>query len=98
MHYAARYCSARSGSQDAHYAARSCACHAPHLILLFCSLCAPPHSFPTPLQDVLRYYGATKYGTGPVCLGVKSPRESYNPEAEDFMRERGSYQNYPEDP
>ena len=28
----------------------------------------------------------------------RSPRESYNPEAENFSRERGSYQNEPEHP
>ena len=50
------------------------------------------------VQDVLKYYGAQKYGTGPPALGDRSPRESYNPEAEDFMRERGSYQNPPEHP
>lgn len=50
------------------------------------------------MQDVLKYYGATKYGSGPPALGSRSPRESYNPEAEGFMRERGSYQNYPEAP
>ena len=49
-------------------------------------------------QDVLKYYGAKKYGSGPPALGERSPRESYNPEAEDFMRERGSYQNPPEHP
>eukprot|EP00887_Chlorella_sp_A99_P002558 scaffold6.g2558.t1 len=42
--------------------------------------------------DVLRYYGATKYGSGPPCLGDRSPRESFNPEADTFTRERGSYQ------
>ncbi|WPT16263.1 Cortactin-binding protein 2 [Picochlorum sp. SENEW3] len=49
-------------------------------------------------EDVLKYYGATKYGTGPPALGQRSPRESYNPEADNFMRERGSYQKHPEDP
>ena len=44
------------------------------------------------MQDVLRYYGATKCGSGPPCLGDRSPRESYNPEADHFTRERGSYQ------
>ena len=50
------------------------------------------------MQDVLRYYGATKYGTGPEALGTRSPRESFNPEAEAFLRERGSYQAPPEHP
>lgn len=45
-----------------------------------------------PVQDVLKYYGATKYGTGPPALGERSPRESFNPSAETFLRERGSYQ------
>ena len=49
-------------------------------------------------EDVLKFYGAAKYGTGPPALGDRSPRESYNPLAEDFMRERGSYQNPPEHP
>ena len=49
-------------------------------------------------EDVLKYYGATKYGRGPPALGDRSPRESYNPEAEGFMRERGSYQAPPEHP
>ena len=44
------------------------------------------------LQDVLKYYGATKYGSGPPALGSRSPRESINPEADAFLRERGSYQ------
>jgi len=43
-------------------------------------------------EDVLKYYGATEYGSGPPCLGSRSPRESFNPEAENFMRDRGSYQ------
>ncbi|KDD76941.1 hypothetical protein H632_c60p3 [Helicosporidium sp. ATCC 50920] len=43
-------------------------------------------------EDVLKYYGATKYGTGPPALGERSPRESFNPSAETFLRERGSYQ------
>lgn len=50
------------------------------------------------MQDVLRYYGASKYGSGPEALGTRSPRESFNPEAEAFLRERGSYQNEPEHP
>lgn len=49
-------------------------------------------------EDVLKYYGATKYGSGPPALGTRSPRESYNPEADNFMRERGSYQNHPAAP
>lgn len=49
-------------------------------------------------QDVLLYYGATKYGSGPPALGQRSPRESFNPQAESFLRERGSYQNEPEHP
>ena len=44
------------------------------------------------LQDVLRYYGASEMGSAPVALGERSPRESYNPEADGFMRKRGSYQ------
>ena len=50
------------------------------------------------MQDVLKYYGASAYGAGPVALGDRSPRESYNPEADGFTRERGSYQNPPEHP
>lgn len=49
-------------------------------------------------EDVLKYYGATVYGSGPPALGQRSPRESFNPRAENFMRERGSYQAHPEDP
>lgn len=49
-------------------------------------------------EDVLKYYGATEYGSGPPALGTRSPRESYDPEAEEFSRERGSYQNPPEHP
>ena len=49
-------------------------------------------------EDVLKYYGASEYGSGPPALGTRSPRESYDPEAEDFSRERGSYQNPPEHP
>ncbi len=44
------------------------------------------------VQDVLKYYGAVEYGTGPPALGVRSPRESFDPRAEEFLRERGSYQ------
>jgi hypothetical protein len=50
------------------------------------------------LQDVLLYYGAQKYGSGPPALGCRSPRSSYDPEAHDFLRERGSYQNVFEHP
>lgn len=49
-------------------------------------------------EDVLLYYGAGKYGSGPPALGSRSPRNSYNPEAEDFGRERGSYQQVFEHP
>lgn len=49
-------------------------------------------------EDVLKYYGATKYGSGPPALGQRSPRESYNPDAEGFLRERGSYQTPQEHP
>ena len=45
------------------------------------------------LQDVLKFYGATEYGSGPETLGCRSPRESYDPQADEFMRERGSYQD-----
>jgi hypothetical protein len=44
------------------------------------------------LQDVLLYYGATEYGSGPPALGTRSPRQSFNPEDPGFSRERGSYQ------
>jgi hypothetical protein len=50
------------------------------------------------LQDVLLYYGAKKYGSGPPALGTRSPRNSFNPEAADFSRERGSYQQVFEAP
>ncbi len=50
------------------------------------------------MQDVLLYYGAKEYGSGPRALGNRSPRESYNIESENFIRERGSYQNPPEHP
>eukprot|EP00218_Dolichomastix_sp_CCMP3274_P015721 CAMPEP_0170142750 /NCGR_PEP_ID=MMETSP0033_2-20121228/8397_1 /TAXON_ID=195969 /ORGANISM="Dolichomastix tenuilepis, Strain CCMP3274" /LENGTH=223 /DNA_ID=CAMNT_0010379121 /DNA_START=67 /DNA_END=738 /DNA_ORIENTATION=- len=49
-------------------------------------------------EDVLKYYGATVYGSGPVALGTRSPRESYNPELDNFMRDRGSYQCEPPHP
>ncbi len=60
------------------------------------TLWTPPH-FVLP-QDVLLHYGAVKYGSGPVALGQRSPRQSYNPAAPDFLRERGSYQNALEHP
>ena len=59
------------------------------------ALARPPT---TRVQDVLKFYGATRYGSGPPALGERSPRESYNPEADGFLRERGSYQNQPEHP
>ncbi len=40
------------------------------------------------LQDVLLYYGATEYGSGPQALGKRSPRQSFNPEDDTFLRER----------
>lgn len=43
-------------------------------------------------EDVLRYYGAAKVGSGPRALGVRSPRNSFNPDDVNFLRERGSYQ------
>lgn len=49
-------------------------------------------------EDVLKYYGATEYGSGPPALGTRSPRESYNPEADNFMRQRGSYKSELEHP
>jgi len=45
-----------------------------------------------------QYYGASKYGSAPPSLGNRSPRESYNPEKETFMRDRGSYQEEMEHP
>ena len=48
----------------------------------------PPHT-----QDVLKYYGATKYGAGPPALGCRSPRESFKPAGAAFLRERGTYQD-----
>lgn len=50
------------------------------------------------MQDVLLYYGAKGYGSKPRALGERSPRQSYNIEASDFMRERGSYQTPAEHP
>ena len=49
-------------------------------------------------EDVLLYYGAKQYGEGPPVYGERSPRDSYNPEAPNFSRERGSYQKPPEHP
>lgn len=49
-------------------------------------------------EDVLLYYGATEYGSGPPALGTRSPRQSYDPQADDFERERGSYQRVFEHP
>ncbi|EIE27124.1 ankyrin [Coccomyxa subellipsoidea C-169] len=49
-------------------------------------------------EDVLLYYGATEYGKGPIALGSRSPRQSFNPEADNFLRERGSYQTPMEHP
>jgi hypothetical protein len=49
-------------------------------------------------EDVLKYYGASEYGSGPPALGTRSPRESYDPEADNFSRMRGSYQNVPPAP
>lgn len=64
-----------------------------------CSLASLLSSHPPrALQDVLLFYGATKYGSAPPALGQRSPRESFNPQAESFLRERGSYQNEPEHP
>lgn len=59
------------------------------------------HDFDIPfhhMQDVLLHYSAKKYGSGPIALGQRSPRQSYNPAAPDFLRERGSYQNPLEHP
>ena len=35
---------------------------------------------------------------GPEALGIRSPRESFDPSAENFSRDRGSYQKEPEHP
>ena len=44
-------------------------------------------------EDVLLYYGASKVGAGgPPVLGARSPRQSFDPAADGFLRERGSYQ------
>ena len=42
---------------------------------------------------MLKYYGATKYGSGPPALGSRSPRESFAPGDARFLRERGTYQD-----
>ena len=45
-------------------------------------------------EDVVRYYGGKVMGSsGPEALGSRSPRESYDPEALGFMRERSTYQS-----
>ncbi len=44
-------------------------------------------------EDVLLYHGAKVYGNGPPALGVRSPRNSYDPSHPAFCRERGSYQS-----
>jgi len=49
-------------------------------------------------EDVLKYYGAKDYGSEPPFLGVRSPRESYDPTKDTFSRDRGSYQREPEHP
>ena len=49
-------------------------------------------------EDVLKYYGATVYGKGPDCLGVRSPRERFDPSKDTFSRDRGSYQREPARP
>jgi len=51
-------------------------------------------------EDLLRYHGATvcPANAGPPCLGCRSPRESYDPRAPGFVRERGSYQRRPAEP
>ena len=55
------------------------------------SSCTP--SLSATVQDVLLYNGATVYGTGGTpALVSRSPRNSFNPEASNFMHERGSYQ------
>ncbi len=53
---------------------------------------------PPPQKDVLLYYGATAAGSGPPALGCKSPRASFDPQADGFARERGSYQRAFEHP
>ena len=50
------------------------------------------------LPSCAQYYGASKVGTGPERPGARSPRQSYNPEAENFGRDRGSYQEEKEHP
>lgn len=49
-------------------------------------------------EDVLKFYGASVYGTEPPTQGVRSPRESFDVSARDFSRDRGSYQREPEHP
>ncbi|KAF8060565.1 mettl3 [Scenedesmus sp. PABB004] len=49
-------------------------------------------------EDVLLYHGATKYGSGPPALGTRSPRNSYDPAAPNFRRQRGTYQEVFEAP
>ena len=44
-------------------------------------------------EDVLRFYGASREGNGPPALGTRSPRSSFDPSADGFSRERGSYQH-----
>eukprot|EP01023_Acetabularia_acetabulum_P009025 TRINITY_DN13985_c0_g1_i3.p1 TRINITY_DN13985_c0_g1~~TRINITY_DN13985_c0_g1_i3.p1 ORF type:complete len:244 (+),score=37.56 TRINITY_DN13985_c0_g1_i3:55-732(+) len=48
-------------------------------------------------EDVLKFYGASRYGRAPQAA-PRSPRESFNPQEDNFMRERGSYQNPFEQP
>jgi len=47
-------------------------------------------------EDVLRFYGATKAGEGvygpPSRAAPRSPRQSFDPRAPGFCRERGTYQ------
>ena len=50
------------------------------------------------LRNPSQYYGASKVGTGPERSGARSPRQSYNPEGENFGRDRGSYQEEMEHP
>ena len=49
-------------------------------------------------EDVLKFYGATEYGSEPPCQGTRSPRESFDVSASNFSRDRGSYQREPEHP
>jgi hypothetical protein len=57
-----------------------------------------PCVYPPRHQDVLAYYGAKAVGSGPPALGQRSPRASFDPEAQSFSRERGSYQRVFEHP